>query len=119
MKMVCAIFLVAVMTVVAVLFISRADFNEKLSVIQITHSIPKTVEFHMTLVDTCGNHSYAPINYDGDPADIHIEILEFLNVFEKQHPELEVYDWKIEKQQASHSANRYVYGIWIDHRSKK
>ena len=68
---------------------------------------------------TIGDHSYVPINLWGTP-DEHAEtILNIIKQFENIHQELEVTDWKVEKEQGAWGASNLIFGIWIDHKPRK
>lgn len=65
---------------------------------------------------TQGNHTYIPLNLEGD-ASVNIQnILWALGQFEQAYL-VEVTSWKIEEKNASFFSKAYVYGIWIDHHS--
>ncbi|GEM_PF-5027613 len=72
---------------------------------------------------TLGNHSYVPINRSGRPADNVEFVLKTLKEFEDAHPELEIVNKQIEKQQRSgqgsiYPASDYIFGIWVDTRPR-
>lgn len=75
--------------------------------------------YNVSVVRTAGNYSYIPLNISGRASDHVGEILGVLNAFEKAHPELEIIDWDIEKQQNAYITGSYTYGIWVFHRPKK
>lgn len=85
-----------------------------------------TASYDMKTVETVGNHSWMPLNIDGDttkdrdakPSEYRTFILGALCAFEKAHPELEVTGWMIEKDQHARGASDHIYGLWIDHRPR-
>ncbi len=76
------------------------------------------VAYDFSAVVTVGNRSFIPINKVGKPSDNPSLILNILKEFEKEHPGIEIVDWKIEKEQDSYSASDKIFGIWVDHRPK-
>jgi len=74
--------------------------------------------FNPLVCRTVGNHSFVYINKDGNPWDNPTRILILLDVFEKAHPELEMTNWHIEKQQGAYITPAWVSGVWIDHKPK-
>lgn len=66
-----------------------------------------------------GNYSYVPLNKYGNVAkNLVPEIIDLLDTFEKDHPDLEITNWTIEYQPAGYGKAPDVYGIWISHRKK-
>lgn len=74
---------------------------------------------NLELGTTIGNHTYLPVNIDGDPSEHVQEILQIVDAFESAHPEWEVTSWSIEGKHSGYSSGAYVYGIWINHRPKE
>ena len=105
----------AVVLGLAALLVGCSGGNEQ-SVIN-----PETtrVSYDMSTVTTVGNRSYIPINSGGKPSDNPSSILLILKAFEDAHPELEIVDWKIEKQQVAHATSQKIFGIWVEHRPKE
>lgn len=68
---------------------------------------------------TIGNHTYLPLNIDGDPSQHVQEILLIVDAFEKAHPEWEITSWNLEGAHSTYARLAYTYGIWIDHRPKE
>lgn len=67
---------------------------------------------------TEGNHSHIWLGFNSGPDNNVNEILEVLAIFESNHPELEITDWKLNAIYKSYSYSGEVYGIWIDHKTK-
>ncbi|PIP23918.1 MAG: hypothetical protein COX90_03895 [Candidatus Nealsonbacteria bacterium CG_4_10_14_0_2_um_filter_38_17] len=74
---------------------------------------------NLELGTTIGNHTYLPINIGGDPSGHVQEILQIVDAFESAHPEWEVTSWSIESKYAGYGVRAYIYGIWINHRSRE
>jgi len=72
----------------------------------------KAVNFDWSGVVTLGNHSYLPINREGNAADMAWDILHMLNTLEESHSHLVVDTWAIEER------SNYVCGLWINHHPK-
>lgn len=89
--------------------------EEKESVIKKTTILEK---INLEVGTTVGNHTYLPVNIYGVPADHVQEILQILFAFEKEHPELEITSWSIEKQPDVYARDPYIFGIWLNHRPK-
>lgn len=71
---------------------------------------------------TMGNHSYVRLNVKGH-ADDHIEeILEALNGFERQRPDLEITGWSLLHRELTYTTgvdtSPRIYGIFIDHKPR-
>lgn len=77
------------------------------------------ISFNKDKVITIGNHSYIPLNLAGDPDEYAEVILNVLKQFESAHPEFEISDWKIEKQQSTEDRTDRIFGLWIDHKLVK
>lgn len=72
-------------------------------------------EIRQTFVKEClnnsitqGNHTYIPF-YISYPREHVSEILEILNKFEEQHPDLKITHWHID------TGDYTTYGLWVDH----
>ena len=74
------------------------------------------VTFDLTKATTKGDCTWLPIEMYGDPARYVDLILDLREAFKKAHPELEMTNWHIEKQQRAHGTPSYIFGLWIDHR---
>jgi hypothetical protein len=70
-------------------------------------------------VITVGDHSYVPLNLEGNPDKNCRTILKTLDIFKQKNPGLEVISWSIEKQQLAEGAKEFVFGLWINHRQKQ
>lgn len=68
---------------------------------------------------TVGNSSYIEVQRRGTPDSMQHIILGLLAKFEKDHPELEVTSFNIEKQQVAHVTGSYTFGIWVRHKPRK
>lgn len=74
-------------------------------------------EIDFTVVVTRGNHSYVPVDislFDRD-TNAQARVLEILEAFEKNHPELEVTDWKIQ----TFNSHNSILGLWVDHQNRE
>jgi len=80
---------------------------------------PHDASPYMTEIATNGDHSYIPINLEANISDEYPLILNILALFELEHPNLEVVDWKLQYKDSANSSYSYIYGIWIDHRPKE
>lgn len=80
---------------------------------------PVHFNYDTSKVATRGNRSYLPLELAGNPHGHVSVILGALEAFEKAHPELEITEWKIEKQQRAYLKSPYIFGIWIDHRRRR
>jgi hypothetical protein len=78
-----------------------------------------TEKINLEVGITIGNHSYLPINVYANPDKYARAILQLLDAFEKEHPELEITSWDIERNQKAANASEYIWGVWVDHRPKK
>lgn len=74
--------------------------------------------FNSAAIITIGNHSYLPINKEGQPSEMVSEILQIISSFETAHPELVVENWSVEKRQSAHVVTPKVYGLWINHHKR-
>jgi len=74
--------------------------------------------FNFDVAITRGNHTYIPINRQGNPHGVATKILELVESFENSHPELSITEFQIEKQQTAHGVSDYIYGIWLHHKPK-
>lgn len=105
-----------VLSLIGITLLSACEPEPKPTVLQ---PPPTSVErYDLSVVRTIGNHSYMPLNIQGTPADHIDEILGALQTFEKNHPELEVVGWWVEKHQVAFRTSNYIYGLWVDHRPK-
>jgi len=69
-------------------------------------------------VQTEGNFTYIPINMDGKPANNVSIILKVLDTFEKEHEDLEVKHFLIEKEICTQCTSHKTFGIWIIHKQR-
>ena len=72
---------------------------------------------------TVGNHSWIPLaqrklGCEDLSDDEAMKVLIIVDVFEKQHSELEVTGWRLEMSHNSYGYWPTIFGIWVDHRSK-
>lgn len=67
---------------------------------------------------TVGNNSYIPINYPNRPSDNPMVILNALNKFEKDNPDLLVIEWCIEREKRGYGVAPHTFGLWIHHSPK-
>lgn len=95
------------------------ESNNSESYIDMDKGNNKIISYNADNILTKGNHSYVPLNLEGIPKNRSEIILNVLEMFEKQHPYLEITDWKIDKRQTAHTTSAYIYGLWIDHKFKK
>lgn len=58
-----------------------------------------------------GGHSYVPVNRTGTEAANSEFLLQVMADFEAKHPEFELYDVDVDKQQTAPSVDAYVYGV--------
>ncbi|MDP3956657.1 MAG: hypothetical protein Q8P97_01535 [bacterium] len=68
---------------------------------------------------TDGNFSYIEVQRYGNPDSMQHVILGLLSKFEKDHSNLRVISYSIEKQQYAYLSSAYVSGIWVTHESRK
>ncbi len=123
MRKVTSVMMVLIITT-AVLFLVSCGGNEPGAIRTDKPSAIRTVgatlqaQYDLSVVVTVGNHSYVPLNIDGEAKDNVQNILGALDAFEKAHPELEVTSWSLLSRQASYSTYGYTYGIWVNHRPR-
>ena len=84
----------------------------------VKEAIVQETTFDLSKVVTVGNRSWVPLNLPGSPQEHAKEILDFLKYFEDKK-EVEVVDWKIDKQQSAQGAGEKTFGLWLDHRPRQ
>jgi len=80
------------------------------------------IEFAIANTITQGNFSYIPFCVSGDPSEHTLEILEVINEFEKNHPELQIISYYIDSNQRTgvgvQRIGAYISGIRLVHQQK-
>ena len=76
-----------------------------------TSVITEKVEvIDLSLGTTIGNHTYLPLAFKQTPDSHVLEILQVLDFFEKENPELEVTSWAVQQTETR------TKGLWINHK---
>lgn len=127
----CVVAIVGILAALAIPFIRQASTSAPQPQSAIKFEEVKgalTASYDMKAVETVGNHSWMPLYIGTDtskryplPSEYRAFILSALLAFEKEHPELEVTNWKIERDQGNSmpdTGSPKIYGLWIDHEPK-
>lgn len=86
-------------------------FKTKIVEVPVVHSSPDKI-----FAVTKGNFSYIPLLLYNEDHPIS-EILATLNNFEKDHPELEITSWNIERK-GRFVPDSFCFGLWVNHRPR-
>lgn len=114
MKKALSFFSICIILLLATACTSISDDTNNRSVLKEKSDI--TTDF--SSATTIGNNTYIPINKSGSPDEFVWEILGIIQNFEKEHPDLKVENWKIEKNQHAYTTSAYIMGLWIQHSPK-
>ena len=79
----------------------------------------ETIAKYLEAAETIGDSSWVPLLLWGDMSRHVSLILKIVNEFKRQHPEWDVYDWRIEKREDTWDVRREILGLWLLHRPKE